>query len=241
VILGNCPFIVVGVMDRLPPLLAGQTSMSGHYVLVPWNSALDRFGKFSIILAAGSYTAEKVDVSYLILQMKDEDAVLQGAEVARSLLARYHPDRAEFHVRVPLEEIELQKKQKRLWNIMFLVIASVSLLVGGIGIMNIMLASVTERTREIGIRRAVGASQVDIVWQFLLESVALTIVGGLIGVGIGVCVPWVVEQFLGIRTVISTVTLVLPFAMAVIVGLVSGLYPALRAAKLDPIVALRHE
>jgi putative ABC transport system permease protein len=124
---------------------------------------------------------------------------------------------------------------------MFLTIASVSLLVGGIGIMNIMLASVTERTREIGIRRALGAKRADIVAQFLIEAVSLTTIGGLLGILIGLIVPWAVEKMLSFTTIISASTLILPFAMAVLVGLVSGLYPALRAARLDPIVALRHE
>jgi putative ABC transport system permease protein len=172
--------------------------------------------------------------------MADEQAVIDGAGIARNLLARFHQSR-DYEVTVPLELIEQRRKQLRLWNFMFVAIASVSLLVGGIGIMNIMLASVTERTREIGIRRALGAKRRDITTQFLVESVTLTTVGGLLGIAIGLLVPWAVEWLLHRTTIVTAYTLLLPFGMAVAVGLVSGLYPALRAARLDPIVALRHE
>jgi putative ABC transport system permease protein len=123
----------------------------------------------------------------------------------------------------------------------FVVIAAVSLVVGGIGIMNIMLASVTERTREIGVRRALGAKKRDITLQFLVEAIALTTVGGALGIAVGLAVPWIIENSLGFKTIVSAKTLLLPFLTAVGSGLVSGLYPAMRAAKLDPIVALRHE
>jgi putative ABC transport system permease protein len=172
--------------------------------------------------------------------MTDDRSVLNGANIARSLLARHHEEE-DYEVTVPLELIEQRKKQQRLWNIMFLMIASISLVVGGIGIMNIMLASVTERTREIGVRRALGAKRRDIITQFLVESVTLTTVGGLVGIGIGMLVPWLVEATLALKTIVSPATLLLPLCMAIIVGLVAGLYPAMRAARLDPIVALRHE
>ncbi|HHH76282.1 MAG TPA: FtsX-like permease family protein, partial [Phycisphaerae bacterium] len=130
---------------------------------------------------------------------------------------------------------------QKLWNISLFFIAGISLFVGGIGTMNIMLASVTERTREIGIRRAMGARRVDITIQFLVEAVVLTTLGGLTGALIGMAVPWVIEHFLGFGTVVSAWTLTIPLIMVVFVGLVSGLYPAIRAARLDPITALRHE
>jgi putative ABC transport system permease protein len=211
-----------------------------NYVVVPMTADLARFGEMNIMVSAGSETYEKVAVSQCILQMADEQAVIDGATVARSLLERQHP-KQDYEVTVPLEIIEQIKQQRRLWNFMFLVIASVSLLVGGIGIMNIMLASVTERTREIGIRRALGAKRRDITVQFLIEAIALTTVGGLLGIFVGMLVPWAVERLLKFTTILVASTLVLPFVMAVVVGLVSGLYPALRAARLDPIEALRHE
>jgi putative ABC transport system permease protein len=238
--LGSEPFAVVGIIRQLPLALSGGASDVENYVVVPMTADLARFGEMNIMVSAGSETYEKVAVSQCILQMADEQAVIDGATVARSLLERQHP-KQDYEVTVPLEIIEQIKQQRRLWNFMFLVIASVSLLVGGIGIMNIMLASVTERTREIGIRRALGAKRRDITVQFLIEAVALTTVGGLLGIFVGMLVPWAVERLLKFTTILVASTLVLPFVMAVVVGLVSGLYPALRAARLDPIEALRHE
>jgi len=238
--LGSEPFTVVGIIRQLPLALAGGASDVENYIVIPMTADLARFGEINIMVSAGSETYEKVIVSQCILQMADEASVINGATIARSMLQRYH-EKQDYEVTVPLEIIEQIKQQRRLWNFMFLVIASVSMLVGGIGIMNIMLASVTERTREIGIRRALGAKRRDITVQFLVEAVTLTTFGGLLGIAVGVLVPWAVETLLRFTTIVSASTLIVPFVMAVAVGLASGLYPALRAAKLDPIEALRHE
>jgi len=234
------PFIVIGTLREIPRSLAGSAGDVGNYVLIPITSDVSRFGKYTIMGGVGGYTFEQVEISTVIFQMTDAKAVVQGAEIARQLLARTHP-KQDFQVTVPLELIRELEKQRRLWNFMFFIIASVSMLVGGIGIMNIMLASVTERTREIGIRRALGAKQRDIIVQFLVESVTLTTAGGLIGVMIGMLIPYVITKTLKMMTIVTAGTLIVPLVMAVVVGLISGLYPALRAAKLDPIEALRHE
>jgi putative ABC transport system permease protein len=240
VAVGNEPFRVVGILRYLPRTLAGGPGKAGNFVIIPLETDRKRFGEYTVVMRRGSFSSERVEVSQFILNMTGERAVLQGARIARKLLADKH-DRQDYLVTVPLELIEQRRKQLRLWNFMFFAIASVSLLVGGIGIMNIMLASVTERTREIGIRRALGAKRRDITVQFLVEAVTLTTVGGLLGIAIGLAVPWAVRRVLGFTTIVTAPTLVLPFVMAVVVGLLSGLYPALRAARLDPIVALRHE
>ena len=120
-------------------------------------------------------------------------------------------------------------------------IAAISLLVGGIGIMNIMLASVTERTREIGVRRALGAKRRDIVTQFLVETVMLSAAGGLLGVALGISIPWFVSTFAGMKTIVTLWSPAVAFGISGLVGVVFGLYPALRAAKMDPVEALRHE
>jgi len=238
--LENEPFLVVGVLARLPTALAAGTGETGDHVLIPITTDRTRFGEYTVMWTRGSSTFERVEVSQVILQMTGDRAVLDGANIARGLLARYHEEE-DYEVTVPLELIEQRKKQQRLWNLMFLMIASISLIVGGIGIVNIMLASVTERTREIGVRRALGAKRRDIVTQFLVESITLTTAGGLIGIGIGLLVPRLVGGMLNIEASISATMVLLPLWMAVGVGLVAGLYPAFRAARLDPIVALRHE
>lgn len=233
-------FKIVGVLRQLSREIAGGGSDAGNYVIIPYSTDMDRFGRTTRFRTSGQLIMEAVEISQCILQMEEDQGVIDGAAIARRLLEEFHEDQ-DFEVKVPLELIAQQKKQRRLWNIMLIAITSVSLLVGGIGIMNIMLASVTERTREIGVRRALGAKRRDIVVQFLVESVALTTAGGLIGIGAGVLLPQTIENVLGFKTIILPMTLMMPFVMAVAVGLVSGIYPALRAAKLDPIVALRHE
>ena len=142
---------------------------------------------------------------------------------------------------MPLALLRQAEATKRTFNIVLGSIAGISLLVGGIGIMNIMLASVTERTREIGIRRAIGAKRRQIIGQFLIETVVLSTVGGLIGVGIGILIPWLITRFSGMPTVLPLWGIGLALGISVGVGIVFGIYPAVRAARLDPIVALRYE
>ncbi len=233
-------FTVVGILPQLPATLSGGEGGSDDCILIPLPTDRSVFGLYTIIAEQGSFSGEKVEVSQIILQMESEQAVLAGAAIAENVLARQHEGR-DYNIKVPLKLIQEQAEQQFFWNVMFFIIAAVSLVVGGIGIMNIMLASVTERTREIGVRRALGAKRRDITVQFLIEAVTLTVVGGLIGIGVGYVLPPLVAGPLDIEPVVSTFTLVVPFLLAVGVGLVSGLYPALRAAKLDPIEALRHE
>jgi len=130
---------------------------------------------------------------------------------------------------------------KRRFNIVLGSIAGISLLVGGIGIMNIMLASVTERTREIGIRRAIGAKRRQIIFQFLIETVVLSTTGGIIGLGVGGLIPLLITYFSHMTTLITLSGVLLPLFISMTIGIVFGLYPAMRAARVDPIVALRHE
>ncbi len=142
---------------------------------------------------------------------------------------------------VPLALLKQAEATKRTFNIVLGSIAGISLLVGGIGIMNIMLASVTERTREIGIRRAIGAKRKQIIYQFLIETVVLSTMGGIIGLGMGVLIPLLITYFSGMITVITLKGILLPLLISMTIGILFGLYPAVRAANVDPIVALRHE
>jgi len=185
-------------------------------------------------------TSEDIQVDQLILRMEDESAVLKAAPVINSIMEKNH-DRLEYAIMIPLKLIQAKAAQQRIWDMIFLVIASISLIVGGIGIMNIMLASVTERTREIGVRRALGAKKGDIIIQFLFEAMTMTTIGGLIGVIIGYFLPPMLADTFDITPIVSVPMLIGPFFMAVAVGIISGLYPAKRAAALDPIEALRHE
>src|SRR5262249_32293807 len=163
-----------------------------------------------------------------------------AAAVIESLLDQFHP-RKDVSVFVPLELLEKAEQTQRLFTLVLGAIASISLLVGGIGIMNIMLATVTERTREIGIRRALGAKRRDIMLQFLVETMTLSSTGGLIGVGLGVLASHLVTRFFALPTILRPWSLVLAASVSVAVGLIFGLYPARRAAHMDPIEALRHE
>lgn len=142
---------------------------------------------------------------------------------------------------MPLALLREAEATQHTFKIVLGSIAGISLLVGGIGIMNIMLASVTERTREIGVRRAIGARRSQIVGQFLIETIVLSSTGGLIGIVVGVTIPWLIEHFAGMPTVVPVYAVVLSLGVSVAVGVVFGIYPAVRAARLDPIIALRHE
>ena len=156
------------------------------------------------------------------------------------MLERFHKKK-DYVVSVPLALLKQAEATKRTFNIILGSIAGISLLVGGIGIMNIMLASVTERTREIGIRRAIGAKKSQIVMQFLIETVVLSTVGGHIGLGIGFLIPSLITYFSGMATVITLQGVLLPLFISMTIGIIFGLYPAINAAKVDPIIALRHE
>ncbi len=242
VYIGSEPFQVVGVLSQVPQVIHGTVEGSNDCIFIPDAVRRRRLGTFSVLIEQGQRQFEKVEVSQIILQMADEKSVVAGAAICRSLLDRTHPQ-ADYLVQVPMELLEQQQKQTRLWAVVLLAIAGISLVVGGIGIMNIMLASVTERTREIGIRRALGAKQADIAVQFLVEAVTLTTVGGLIGIAVGLLAAWGVDRanMLPFKILISPWALIVPFLVAVAVGLISGLYPAIRASRLDPIQALRHE
>ncbi len=156
------------------------------------------------------------------------------------MLKLSHP-KGDYRISVPLALLRQAEATKRTFNIVLGSIAGISLLVGGIGIMNIMLASVTERTREIGVRRAIGAKRRQIIGQFLVETMVLSTAGGLIGIAIGLFLPWLVTYFAGMPTVVTAYSVVLAVGISMSVGIVFGLYPAIRAANMDPIEALRHE
>jgi putative ABC transport system permease protein len=163
------------------------------------------------------------------------------AAAVRSLLERLHSGADDFELVVPEALLEQSRRTQRLFNIVMGCIAGISLLVGGIGIMNIMLATVLERTREIGVRRASGARRADIRRQFIIEAFSISVLGGLAGVVVGTAIARAVAAMAGWPTVVTATSVALSTGVSLTVGLVSGLYPALRAAELDPIEALRYE
>ena len=172
----------------------------------------------------------------------DATAAPQTSAVAiRRLLERIHGGEDDYEVIVPEALLEQSRRTQRLFNIVMGCIAGISLLVGGIGIMNIMLASVLERTREIGVRRAIGATRRDIRAQFVVESFAISLIGGVSGIIIGIVLARIVAAYAGWPTVITISSLVLSTGVSVTVGLVSGIYPAARAAEMNPVEALRYE
>ena len=207
---------------------------------IPLNVARTSFGDMVIRVTSGSREMAKVELHQLIVQVRSNDEVEAVAAGITRVLERFHK-KLDYRVDVPLALLRQAEAFKRNSNIVLGSIAGISLLVGGIGIMNIMLASVTERTREIGVRRAIGAKRRQIISQFLIETMVLSTLGGFIGIGIGVSIPWMVTRFSGMPTIVTNYSLVLSVGISMAVGIVFGLYPAIRAANLDPIEALRHE
>jgi len=207
---------------------------------IPIDVARVYFGDTSLKMASGSFEAKRVELHQVIVQVgriEDVEATANGIE---TMLERFH-NKKDYSMSVPLALLRQAEATKRTFSIVLGSIACISLLVGGIGIMNIMLASVTERTREIGIRRAIGAKRRQIIIQFLIETIVLSTIGGIVGLGIGVFIPLVITFFAGMPTVITPVSIMLPLFISVGIGIIFGLYPAARAAEVDPIIALRHE
>jgi putative ABC transport system permease protein len=230
-------FRVIGVAG---PQLVAESDLAGlpavdrnNVIYVPLRSALLR------IEDSQSYYKDEIDALYL--NMAPTASVTTAGATVRGLLDTSHRGASDFTVVVPAELLAQQERTKQLFEFVMVAIASISLLVGGIGIMNIMLASVMERTREIGVRRAVGATRRDIVRQFLIETTIITVSGGLAGTVVGVLLSELVAYFAGWSTVVTVTSVVLACAVSVSVGIVFGLYPAVRAARLDPVYALHYE
>jgi putative ABC transport system permease protein len=257
-------FIVIGVLaPRMPTAGIGGSLAAQDFskdIYIPISTLWRRIGDFIITSRGGSFEGEVVELSQVTLRVGDTDRVMVTANAVQSTMAQFH-EKEDYGVTVPLELLRQAETTRMMFMVFMGLIAAISLVVGGIGIMNIMLATVTERTREIGIRRALGAKRRDITQQFLGETVVLSVVGGLIGIlgGLACKLPvaewlrnsleWISPGILAdLPPVIQTVTPVLvpwsiplAFGISVGVGVIFGLYPAMRAAHMDPIEALRHE
>ncbi len=238
------PLEVVGVLERVdtagsPEKGIGERNLNGD-IYIPLQTADARYGDMQVKITTGGEELSKCTYSDLYVEVEALDHVLPVSEMLKRAMSHGHRKR-DYAVRVPLERLRIAESEKYRRQITLGAIAGISLLVGGIGIMNIMLASVTERTREIGIRRALGAKRRHITFQFLIESIVLTTVGGIIGLLSGWGGALVITHFVGWPTVIHLWVILVSFGLAVAVGVFFGIYPASAAAKLDPIEALRHE
>ncbi len=230
-------FRVIGVAG---PQLTAQADVAGlpaqdrnNLIYIPLTSALLRLED------SMSWQKDEIDAVYVTLNPAAN--VVSAGAVMRGLLDTSHRGASDFSVIVPAELLAEQQRTKRLFEIVMVAIASISLLVGGIGIMNIMLASVMERTKEIGVRRAIGATRRAIVRQFLVETTMITVTGGFIGTIVGIVLSQLVAYFAGWSTIVSVTSVAIACIVSVSIGIVFGLYPAMRAAGLDPVKALHYE
>jgi len=180
-------------------------------------------------------------IDKLTVQVNNSNELMATANIISRMLKRKHNNVLDFEISIPIHLLKQQQKTKQIFNVVLSIIAGISLLIGGIGIMNIMLASVLERTKEIGIIRAIGATKQDVILQFLSESVLISVGGGIIGILIGIASAYIIEFATGIETVLSLNSILLSFFVATLIGLVFGIIPAKSAANKNPIEAIRHE
>jgi putative ABC transport system permease protein len=230
-------FRVIGVAA---PQLSSESEVAGvptqdlnNILYVPLNSAILRL--------EDSYSDRRDEIDGIYLNLADNADMGSVAQVVRAILDSSHHSAGDFSVIVPAELLAEQRRTERLFNAVMVAIASISLLVGGIGIMNIMLASILERTREIGVRRAVGARQSDIIRQFVIEAILISFVGGSFGIVFGFVMSRLIAWLAGWSTIVTAASIVLAFLVSITVGLVFGIYPAVKAARLDPVEAIRYE
>jgi len=230
-------FQVIGVAG---PQLTVQSDVAGlpaqdrnNLMYVPLYSAIFRL--------EDGQSQQKDEIDGIYLQMRPGSDIPAAASLLRVLLNVSHRQAGDFTIVSPAELLAEQRRTQRVFEMVMVAIASISLLVGGIGIMNIMLASVMERTREIGIRRAIGAKRRDVIRQFLIETTIISLAGGVAGVIVGVALSRAIGYLAGWSTIVTTTSIVLAFLVSVTIGLVFGLYPAARAASLDPVKALHYE
>jgi putative ABC transport system permease protein len=195
----------------------------------------------AILRLEDNNTSMRDEIDGVYIRVKPDADVTAAAATVRGILSTSHRGADDYALIVPAELLAEQQRTKRIFDIVMVALASISLLVGGIGIMNIMLASVLERTREIGVRRAIGARRTDIVRQFVMETTLIAVAGGTAGLLVGASLSRAIASFAGWSTIISSGSLALAFSVSVLIGLVSGVYPAMKASRLDPVEALHYE
>lgn len=239
---GNLRYRVVGVLGGAGRGEVDELEVRGDpdtEIYIPMTTMQNHFGDVAPT-GSGGLSGEKVELHEIVVQVDELESVPHVENMVEQIL-KQDRSRRDYELVVPYQLLEQARQTTRIFSIVLGSIAAISLVVGGIGIMNITLATVMERTREIGIRRAVGAKKRHIVEQFLMETVLLSVFGGIFGILMGLAAPHFVTRFAGMETIVTLWSLVLAFGISALVGLLSGLYPAYRAANMDPIEALRHE
>jgi len=246
---------VIGVIEKRSFVGTGSGTMAisstDNSIIIPVKTMLLRFRNRALIrgdqvklagMSRDNTTSKIEDANQLdkiIIRVKETAQLTSTAKVAGNMLMRKHNDIRDFDVSIPELLLKQQQKTKNIFNIVLGAIAGISLIVGGIGIMNIMLASVMERIREIGTRQAIGASRKDIVFQFLSESTLISVVGGLIGIILGVVLSKIIQSMFDIKTIISVFSIFISFGVSVFIGIIFGYLPAKKAAEKDPVESLR--
>ena len=225
-------------IDVYVPLTTAQYKMERFYGN---NNANVQFTGMGVSVSNGKTPRPKMQLDQITIKLASEKGIEDAGEIIRRILERRHYGVADFEVVVPEALVEQSQKTQQIFDVVMGAIASISLLVGGIGIMNIMLASVLERTKEIGVRRAVGATRADVLSQFLVEALFISVVGGFIGIIIGWLLTSAITLYAGWRTVVSYPAIFLAFTVSAGVGIGFGYYPAKKAAAMNPIDALRYE
>jgi putative ABC transport system permease protein len=228
---------VVGVLNE--QLMAGSTNSGAsmqdvnNIVYIPLNTFQYRFWDSSVSM--------RDDLDGIEIRLRQDADSIEVAKVVTAVLNSTHHNIQDFSVTIPAALLAQQQRTQTIFTYVMVAIAAISLLVGGIGIMNIVLATVLERTREIGIRRSIGARRFDIVRQFLTESVLISVGGGLMGISFGFFLAWLIARTAEWKTIVTTASVVIAFGVSVIVGVVFGIYPAVKASRINPIDALRYE
>ncbi|MFQ5753584.1 MAG: ABC transporter permease [bacterium] len=233
--IGDQWFTVIGVMEHKAVSVKAKDQFKvrdmNFDIYIPISSALKRY----------THQPFESELDRLIVRVKEASYIHFAANIINKVMDRRHHGVDDYHITIPEELMRQSQATQRIFNIVMGCIAGISLLVGGIGIMNIMLASILERTREIGVRRAVGATQKDIMGQFLFEAIVLTLVGGLVGIILGFSLTKIITLYANWRTIVSLPAIILAFGVSASVGVLFGFYPARKAARLDPIESLRYE
>jgi len=242
--IGSFPFQVVGVLEeeafRSHTRKALAIEEGAQEIYIPYATSMRTFGTFTSVVRTGSFEYSEVELDQIVVEARAPELVVPTARMIQSILDHEH-DKQDFEIVVPLELLQQSERTQQVFSIVMVLIASISLLIGGIGIANIMLATITERTKEIGIRRALGARRGDVLSQFLTETLAIAVIGGLLGAAFGVVGVQGIVHFTHWKALIAPHYVGIALLISCGVGILSGIYPARRAAAMDPIRALRYE